>query len=297
MMIERLARQFNVKGVSFNKQDSLAMIEINNRFASAKISLHGACVLSFTPRNKKDILWLSSAAVYDGRSPIRGGVPICWPWFGGHPVDSSLPAHGFVRNMAWELTQISELDSGETQLELSLNSTTKTLAIWPYEFNLQLKIKVGEKLVCSLTTTNLSHKSLEITEAFHAYFNVEEAKGLFIEGLENATHLDKLTHADAVQQVGKIVLNPPMDSVYLKHTSVVKIKDKINNRTLVVEKSDANSCVVWNPGLDIVKGFKDIPDEDWTKFVCVEPGNVLDDSITIAKGSKHTMTMVISCLQ
>ncbi len=294
MIIESLRTQFKAKSVSFSQQDNLVIIAVNNRFADATITTHGACVLSFIPKWQKDILWVSPATSYDGKSPVRGGIPICWPWFGKHPLDSALPAHGFVRNRVWVLDQVLELDSGETELVFNLDSTDETLAMWPYQFHLQLKVNVGRELVVSLTTVNLNHSPVEITEAFHSYFKVADARDLLIGGLENTLHLDKLTDVEDEQQAESIILNPPMDSVYLNHIADVKIKDEGNQRTLVVKKTQAKSCVIWNPGVEIVKGFEDIPNNSWPKFVCVEAGNVLDNRVTIASGEKHIMTMVLS---
>jgi len=293
-MSNQQAHTFSVEGVRISQQDKITMIDIENKFARAKITTHGGCVLSFTPNNAQDLLWVSPTAIYNGEKPVRGGVPVCWPWFGAHPTDSSAPAHGFVRNAVWQLDSVEKLASGVTQVVLSFGSSAETLAIWPYEFHLDLKVTVAETLYLELTTTNLSEQEMLITEAFHTYFNVDNADGLNILGLDGSRHLDKLTHAPEVVQAGTIVLQPPMDSVYLDHTTDAVIEDAGNQRQIKIAKHASASSVVWNPGAEIVKGFGDIPDELWTKFVCVEAGNIFDNAVPIASGQKHSLMMQLA---
>ncbi|WP_019557500.1 D-hexose-6-phosphate mutarotase [Thiomicrorhabdus arctica] len=293
-MPSRYSQQFSAEGVRFSMRENIMMIDVENAFASAQITTHGGCVLSFTPKNGQDLLWVSPTALYNGQKPVRGGIPICWPWFGAHSQETSAPAHGFVRNAVWHLDHIANLDSGVTEIVLTFDSNADTLAIWPHSFHLALRIEVGEKLAMSLITTNLSNHDIQITEAFHTYFNVADARNLVITGLEGSTHLDKLSHAPAERQVKTLTLNPPMDSVYLHQTSDVSIEDVGHQRNITIEKQHADSAVVWNPGPETVKGFADVPDDVWPEFVCVEAGNVFDNEVMIASGDKHTMTMLLS---
>lgn len=293
-MIEAYQSQFAMSSAEFTQEDQISMIHIKNQFAQAKITPHGGSVLSYQPVGQEDVLWVSPTAVFNGQKPVRGGIPICWPWFGAHPSDASLPAHGFVRNALWQLDSIEDLASGETQVVLSFHSNEATLKLWPHAFHLELCILVGQKLVMNLTTKNLEEAPLQITEALHTYFNIGQASQLPILGFDQTTHLDKLNDAPAEIQQGDIVLNPPMDSVYLNHQTKAIIQDTENQRQIWVEKQSSKSCVVWNPGPEIVKGFADIPDADWSNFVCVEAGNVLDNSVEIAAGQAHTLTMMLS---
>ena len=293
-MPTRYTQQFSAEGVSFSMQENIMMINVQNAFASAQITTHGGCVLSYTPNNGEDLLWVSPTAIYNGQKPVRGGVPVCWPWFGANAQDASAPAHGFVRNAVWHLDHVANLDSGVTEIVLSFDSNADTLAIWPHNFHLALKIEVGEKLAMSLITSNLNDHDIQITEAFHTYFNVADARNLVINGLEGSTHLDKLSGAPAESQIETLTLVPPMDSVYLDQTGDVSIADAGHQRRIVIEKQHADSAVVWNPGPETVKGFADVPDDLWPEFVCVEAGNIFDNAVMIASGDKHTMTMMLS---
>jgi len=293
-MPQQLASQFNAEGVTFSMQDHIMLINVENEFASASLTTHGASILSFTPKGSQDLLWVSPTAVYNGEKPIRGGIPVCWPWFGG-AKQAGLPAHGFVRNAVWHLDHVSNLESGVTEVVLTIDSSKETLALWPHDFHLELRIEVGEKLAVSLTTTNKSDHDIEITEALHTYFNIADATGLSISGLDNSTQYDTLQTPHAVsKQSGDIILNPPMDSVFVNQSADICIHDQANHRNIIIEKQQALSTVVWNPGSEIVKGFADIPDQAWSDFVCVEAGNVFDNNVVIPAGEKHTLTMMLS---
>ncbi len=291
---------FSAEGVHFSMHENIMMIQVDNAFASAVITTHGGSVLSYTPKQSgagQDLLWVSPTAVYNGQKPVRGGVPVCWPWFGANPQNSTAPAHGFVRNEVWRLDHVATLESGVTEIRLTMESTAESLALWPHNFHLALNIEVGAKLAMSLTTTNLNEHDIQITEAFHTYFKVADARNLAIHGLEGSRHLDTLGNAPAEQQIGVVTLAPPMDSVYLDQTGDVWIVDSGHQRKIVIEKQRADSAVVWNPGPETVKGFADIPDDCWPDFVCVEAGNVFDNAVVIAGGDKHTMTMILSSQQ
>lgn len=293
-MPEHFVSQFTAEGVSFAMQDHLMLIKVDNEFASATITTHGASILSFKPKGAEDLLWVSPTAVYNGEKPIRGGIPICWPWFGG-AKEEGLPAHGFVRNAVWHLDHVAKMESGVTEVVLTIDSSEETRKVWPHNFHLELRIEVGEKLAVSLTTTNKNDYDIEITEALHTYFNIKDATGLSISGLENSTQYDTLQTPHAVsKQTGTITLNPPMDSVFVNQTTDITIQDSGNNRNILIEKQQASSTVVWNPGPEIVQGFADIPDQAWSDFVCVEAGNVFENAVVIPAGEKHALRMMLS---
>ncbi|WEJ62584.1 D-hexose-6-phosphate mutarotase [Thiomicrorhabdus lithotrophica] len=283
--------QFSVDGIQFTTREAVELIEIDNQFAKATITTMGGSVLSFIPKGQKDLLWVSDSAIYDGSKPIRGGVPICWPWFGG-AKQPGLPAHGFVRSMVWTVEKAAHLDTGETRVLLACESNEKTLEQWPHVFKLKLCVEVGASLTLTLISANLSDESVDITEALHTYFSVANPIGMQIKGLEQSTHLDKLVdNAPAEIQTDVVVLNPPKDSVYLNQTGTVSIVDADNERQIVIHKRNSQSSVVWNPGPEIVKGFADIDDQAWLDFACVESGNVLEDFITLPAKAEHMLSV------
>jgi len=293
-MAKTYQQQFSVNGIQFVQRDGIELIEIENQFAKATITPFGGSVLSFIPKGQKDLLWVSDTAVYDGSKPVRGGVPVCWPWFGA-AKQAGLPAHGFVRSMLWHVEKAAHLDTGETRILLACESNEATLAQWPHEFKLKLCVEVGEYLTLTLISSNLSDESVDITEALHTYFSVANPVGMQIKGLEESTHLDKLAEdIPAEIQSDAVVLNPAKDSVYLNQSGRVAIVDADNNREILIQKRNSQSSVVWNPGPEIVKGFADIDDQAWLEFACVESGNVLENFITLPAKAEHMLSVQYS---
>ncbi|MDX1352191.1 MAG: D-hexose-6-phosphate mutarotase [Thiomicrorhabdus sp.] len=293
-MTSKYAKKFAVEGVRFSTRDGVELIHIENQFAKATITTYGASVLSFIPHGQREVLWVSDTAVYDGSKPVRGGVPVCWPWFGA-AKQTGLPAHGFVRNMVWQVDKVARLEDDEIRISLVCRSNDETLKIWPHEFELKLCVQVSSNLTLTLTTVNLSDEEVEITEAMHTYFSVANPVGLLIKGLEESTHLDKLTdNAPAETQKEAVVLNPPKDSVYLNQSGVVSIMDSDNSREIIIEKRNSQSSVVWNPGPEIVKDFADIDDQAWLEFACVESGNVLDNCVLVPARGEHLLSVKYS---
>lgn len=293
------ASQFAVEGVTFSMKDQLMMIDVENDFAQATLTTHGATVLSFIPKTGssagEDIIWVSPAALYDGKKPVRGGVPVCWPWFGAHPTEQGMPAHGVVRNATWQLEAVNALENGIIEVIMSISASEQTLALWPHAFNLSLRVEIGEQLAMTLTTHNPNAYDLEITEALHTYFAVADCQNTVIKGLDKAVHLNKLEEVPAEAQEGDVTLKPPMDSVYLGQLGPMTFEDVNHHRTICIEQN-GQSAVVWSPGPEGVKGFADIPDQVWSTFMCVEAGNVLGNSVTVPSESKHHFSMVISAL-
>jgi len=284
----------DVPGVTCSTRDGVEIIEIDNQHAKAQLTTYGATLLSFIPNNQQDLLWVSESAVYDGSKPVRGGIPICWPWF-GKAKQSGLPAHGFVRNLVWTVEKASQLDTGETRILLGCSSSEETLAIWPYEFKLELCVEVGQDLTLNLTSKNLSNQTMPITEALHTYFNVSDPNGLPIDGLQQSRHFNTLLENPSEQTpVEKLILQPSHDSVYLNQTGKVVIDDSAKNRKIMINKRNSKSTIVWNPGPEIVKGFADINDQAWLDFACVESGNVWDDSIELKPQTEHTLSVQYS---
>lgn len=293
-MSEQLAKQFTAEGVSFSMQDQVMLIEVENEFAQATLSTHGASILSYTPKGHEDVLWVSPDAVFDGQKAIRGGIPVCWPWF-GKAAEAGLPAHGFVRNTVWQLDHVAKLDSGVTEVVLTTQSSEKTLPLWSHHFHLELRVEVGEKLAVSLTTYNKNNHDIEITEALHTYFNVSDVNKVSVNGVQGSTEHDTLQSPPAVSsREASIDMQAPMDSVFTNQTSALMIDDSIKGRQIKIEKAHADSTIVWNPGPEIVKGFADIADDDWSGFICVEAGNVFDNKVFIPAGEKHTMQLFLS---
>ncbi|WP_319558312.1 D-hexose-6-phosphate mutarotase [Thiomicrorhabdus sp.] len=297
---------FKVEGVRFVKRGDLTLIEVENAFAKALLTPFGASVLSYCPKTAdgefdKDVLWVSPQAVYDGKAAIRGGIPICWPWFGGYKEDfhsevdvEQPPNHGFVRKTWWKTESIKQLGNGAVEIRFGLESNADTRAVWPHSFRLQLKVVIGPTLSLTLSTTNLNEYALSITEALHTYFAVADSRRIEVDGLQGAVCIDTLDNNSRSIQQGKLLPPESIDNVYLNVAGDISIKSLPDGPKLLLETVHAQSCVVWNPGSEIVKGFADIDNADWTDFICVETGNVWGDRVVIESGETHRSSLIVS---
>ncbi|HFS85324.1 MAG TPA: D-hexose-6-phosphate mutarotase, partial [Epsilonproteobacteria bacterium] len=213
-------------------------IEVQNDFATAKIGLQGAHLFHFQGVDKEPLLWVSNTAVYREGKAIRGGIPVCWPWFGPHKVDSTLPQHGFARISRWEVTRQEELEDGSSVVVLALHVP------WEYAYSLTLQITVGETLDLSLTTENKDVKPFEITQALHSYYNVFDIEGIRLEGLDGCSYLNQLDGQTSLQH-GTVTFNSEVDRVYDQPAPTLLIQDMMREVSITSEGS--GSVVVWNP--------------------------------------------------
>ncbi|MFO7604157.1 MAG: D-hexose-6-phosphate mutarotase [Gammaproteobacteria bacterium] len=297
-----LHSRFSHPHVTFSRHDQLEMIDIRNAFGSARLTPYGGTVLSYVPQGGIDTLWVSETAVYDGSKPVRGGVPVCWPWFGAydpsamgaHPSDSNKKAHGFARYADWEVESVSDQPGGATQVVLSLAPSEAIAAVWPYDFKLQLAVTLGESLQLELIAENRSRQDWVVSEALHTYFRVAEAEGLTLRGLEGVRYQDKLRDSAVATQDGVLRIAPPLDCVYLDHPGTVVIEDDGNQRAIELRKQNSHSTIVWNPGAEGVKAFADMPDDQYHAMLCVEAGNALDNAYRLKAGETHRLGMSIA---
>ncbi|SEA30240.1 glucose-6-phosphate 1-epimerase [Thiothrix caldifontis] len=269
----------------------LPMINVSNDHADAVISVYAGQVLSFTPKGAADVLFVSDKAYYAEGKAIKGGVPICWPWFGADPEGKGRPAHGFMRNRMWSEWETRENADGSTTVILGVESSPETLAIWPHAFRLAMEITVGKTLQLALVTRNTGDAAFTITQAMHTYFAVGDIAQATVTGLEGTQYLDKAADGNGAtkQQDGAISIVGEVDRVYLGVPAELAIVDGALNRTIRITSSGNNTAVVWNPWAKIAAGMADLQDDDYTRFVCVETTNAADDVVEVAAGSEFRL--------
>ncbi|UOG91593.1 MAG: D-hexose-6-phosphate mutarotase [Candidatus Thiothrix sulfatifontis] len=270
----------------------LPMINVSNDHADAVISVYAGQVLSFTPKGAADVLFVSDKAYYAEGKAIKGGVPICWPWFGADPEGKSRPAHGFMRNRMWSEWETRENADGSTTVILGVESSPETLAIWPHAFRLAMEITFGKTLQLALVTRNTGDAAFNITQAMHTYFAVGDIAQTTVTGLDGTQYLDKAADGNGAtkQQDGAISINSEVDRVYLGVPAELAIVDGALNRTIRITSSGNNTAVVWNPWAKIAAGMADLQDDDYTRFVCVETTNAADDVVEVAAGGEFRLT-------
>ncbi len=266
-------------------------IEVQNKSATAKVALQGGHLFHYQQRANKPLLWLSEKSLFETGKAIRGGIPLCWPWFGKHPTDSALPQHGFARISVFELLESNEPDENTTELLLQLQSSTETLKLWPYQFQLQLRITIGPTLTVALTTSNCGTESFIITSALHSYFAVSYISYVSVEGLDQTEYWDTLTGETKTQE-GTIRISEEVDRVYQKTSSPFLLLDKY--RTIRIATEGSHSAVVWNPWKDKSMKMADMQDDAYNSMLCIETANALEDSRTLAPGKEHTLQATLT---
>ncbi len=293
--IDELDDKFSIEGeVGFAElEEDLAFITVSNKYGDADICLYGAHVTSFKPRNSMDLLWMSPESSFEVGKPIRGGIPVCFPWFGPHKTDSEKPQHGFARLMYWEVVSTSTNAAGESIVKLTLCSSDETKAYWPYDFCAEMTFVVGKKLTVTLKVTNTSDQPFDYTCALHSYYSLSAIESITIEGLQGKTYYNQLTGENGVQEEEMLEINEPLTRHYLNTETPVIIADSAFRRRIKVDKAGSKVTTVWNPGAETCANIGDLPDDGYETFVCVEATNAFDYPVHLNAGESFETSTVI----
>jgi glucose-6-phosphate 1-epimerase len=265
-------------------------IKVDNEKASAVISIYAGQVLSYQSANEPhNLMFLSEAAYYQAGKGIKGGVPICWPWFGPDPEQRGRPAHGFVRTRFWNVTKTGINPDGDCKVTLGLTDSPETRAIWPHLFDLSLEITVGESLNLELVTRNRSAQPVSITQALHTYFKVGDIGQVAIFGLEGAEYVDKTDNGVVKVQAGAITIDREVDRIYRNAKRTLLIEDAALDRRIRIASHGSKTAVVWNPWVKISAEMGDLEDDDYKRFVCVETANADLDVVEVPAGEEYRL--------
>ncbi|MGJ8682338.1 D-hexose-6-phosphate mutarotase [Paraglaciecola sp.] len=266
-------------------RDHIQILAIDNAFASAELSLFGGHLLSFKPKHdNRERLWVSQNAILDGKKAIRGGVPICWPWFGDHK-DPQYSAHGYVRNQKWDIVSSQELDTGT---QIILKPKTSEGEGFEGEVELQLIVVVGETLTIQLVTKNIGDTELSYNCALHSYFSVTDIHAIELLGLEGK-YLDKTRSFDSIETPSPYRFSEETDRVHLHKAPEVTIAD--NKNITKVQSSGHDSIIVWNPWQDKSISMGDMADDSYLTMVCVE--TAVTQGQTVKPAETHTVEQII----
>ena len=259
------------------------MIEIDHAVCRARVALHGAQVLEWAPADEAEVLYVSPDAIFREGKAIRGGIPICWPWFGAHPSEENAPFHGIARTRPWRLLSAEEDAAGVT---LRFEMAEK---IWSAE----VIIKAGAELEVRLVSKNTNDFPILISGALHIYFGISDIGEVRIAGLEGVDFIDTLGKSGESRQRGAVEFHEEVDSIYESSSSCLLVDD-LSGRTILVEKSGSPSTVVWNPWVAKGKAMADLPDEGYRKFCCIEPAIANDRAVIVMPGERHVLSARIS---
>lgn len=293
MNIEQLNSDYGIADqlrFSSGKGD-LPVVEINNSHAQALISVYAGQVLSYRPKSApEDLMFLSEKAYYQAGKAIKGGIPICWPWFGPDPEGKGRASHGFVRNRLWSVQSTTTTPEQETKVKLGLQDTSETREIWPHAFELSIEITVGTTLSVELSTRNTGDQPFTITQALHTYFKIGDIASVKVAGLEDKEYIDKVDNGTQKHQSGLIAIAEEVDRIYTDVPSALVVEDPALNRKIHIHSTGSQTAIVWNPWIDNAAKMADLADDDYKKFVCVETANAANDVVSVLPGTKGRLT-------
>jgi glucose-6-phosphate 1-epimerase len=272
-------------------QGNLPKLVIVTPWSTAEVYLHGAQITHFQKHGEEPLLFLSESSRFQTDSPIRGGIPICFPWFGARAGTEGQPMHGFARLKEWHVKEIVQNKNGEVTVTFHWSD-----ALESDNFSVDYVVTVGKTLAAALNVKNESSNSdFTFEECLHTYFNVGDINQVSVSGLKGAFYLDKTANFSRKQEVPEnIKISSEVDRTYLDTTSIVEIKDGALKRTIFVGKSNSKSTVVWNPWIERARQMSDLGDEDYKKMICVESGNVGEHKVTLAPGKSSSLKISLS---
>jgi len=285
-----LNERFGIPGaVAFGVGSHGALVaELASQGGVASVACQGAQVLTWAPSGQPPVLWLSPDARFAPGKSLRGGVPVCWPWFGPHPSDAAQPSHGFARNLDWTVVETARRE-GATRLVLSFVPGEAQRAGWPHRAELTLAVSVGVRLGLDLVTRNVGDEPVTITQALHTYFHVGDIGAARVEGLEGCGYVDRLQGDRLLHQEGPVTVDGEVDRIYLRCPAEVVIVDRALGRRIRIAKAGSASYVVWNPWVEKAAKLGDLGPDGYRRMLCVETTNAWDDTATVAPGETFTL--------
>lgn len=297
MDIESLNAEHSLAGYLVFKEgpNTLPVALITTPHATAAITPYGAHLLSWRfAADSTDLLFLSEKAIFKKGTPIRGGIPICWPWFGPDPQHQGRSDHGLARTRMWNVASTALTSESECVITFCFTDTPETYALWPHRFRLALKFTVGKTLTLELTTKNCGDTPLELTQALHTYFAVGDITQTRITGLEGCTYADKTDGGREKREGSPIRIDAETDRVYPFDGGDIVLHDGVQKRHIRIECKGSQTAVVWNPWIRVCEEKADLAAEDYKKTLCIETANAGNDIITLLPDESHTLSAIYS---
>lgn len=294
MTIQELNERFAIPGVAqiAAGRGDLAKIDITTPAAQAEIYLQGAHLTSWHPANSEEVIFLSKQARWEPGKAIRGGIPICFPWFRGKQDDPKAPAHGFARTKMWQIASIvQEKDSVIVTLELESDEGTRQW--WPHAFRLGYRVSIGLELRLELVVMNTGTDPIRFEEALHTYHSVGKVEKIRIAGLDQTVFLDNTNDNREVLQTNDVVISGPVDSAYLNTQATLELVDPVLHRRMQIDKENSLTTVLWNPRKQGAEALADLGNDEWQQMVCVEACNIRDYAVNLLPGEEHRMVATI----
>ena len=249
----------------------------------AEVYLFGGHVASWKDAAGRERLFMSRKAVFDGVSPLRGGVPLVFPQFAER---GSLPKHGLVRDAMWAVEKTEKLDSGHVRMVLEIRDNDRLRKLWPWAFEVRLEVLLGASLKMTLTVANVHTLPMAFTCAFHTYFRVGDITRTAVENLKGCDYIDSAKGCRrGVDEAGSVRFAAETDRIYLAAPDELAIADEAAGRRIVICKQGLSDAVVWNPWVAKARALQDMADEEYRDFVCVETASI-EPGVTLAPGAE-----------
>ena len=285
-------RRFEIPGLVeiVEGNSGLEKVVITSPACQGEMYLHGAHITSWKPAGEEEVLFLSTRSHWEDGRPIRGGIPVCFPWFAHKGDDPGAPDHGFVRTKAWQLQSISQ-EQDAVIVSMSTESDADTKKWWPADFRMILRASFGRDLSLELVVTNTGRTSLQFEEALHAYFQVGDVEMTRARIPDALRYIDKVDRHQIKTQLGDIVFGSETDRVYLHTLDEITVEDRLLERRVRVQKENSSTTVLWNPWKEKASTLTDLGKDEWMRMVCVEPSNVSGSAVDLVPGQQHSMKM------
>jgi glucose-6-phosphate 1-epimerase len=278
-------------------------LQLTTRRGIAIVALHGAHLLSWVPMGQRDVFWLSPQALPEPAA-IRGGVPVCWPWFAKQGQPASALQHGPARIVPWQVSAIHASSDDEVSMSLApCAQSAQDTGLAP-GLQVSLRITLGETLSQSLHTRNLGAGTFQLTQALHSYFAVGDATQVGIEGLSGLPYQDKLRGMVTDIQRTPFAFDTACDCIYHhaaqdsphKSTHRYTLVDPAWQRRIQIDTEGSQSVVVWNPGRETARNIADMPDDGWQDFFCIEAANAGPNAVVLAPGAEYRLGQTLSII-
>jgi len=284
------------------EKDQLSCWRLRNEDAEVIVAEQGAQVLSYRQGEAAPIIWLSEEAAFQAGQAVRGGVPVCWPWFGDlarnpqsvqdtYQGSQPAPAHGLVRNIDWVMARSDTNDDSVTLVFAS----NRELPGWPHAVDLSLNISLDSKgLHLSLTSHNRGDTTIALSQALHSYFAISDIHQVTVEGLDGRPYIETLEDWQQRQQQGDLIFGGETDRIYLDLPSRLSLRDPGLKRQILLETRGSRSAILWNPWIAKAQRLSQFADDAWQRMLCIETANVMDDVIQLEPSASHTLSVSIS---
>jgi len=288
-------RHIESPAVRFTQDEAgLGKLEVASALATAFIFVQGAHLTEWTYGGGEPLLFVSSQSYFAPGKAIRGGVPVCFPWFAARTGHSGSPSHGFLRTADWKVDSVKEGPNGVVTVEFSIAASQSTRELWPHQFCARYSLSIGRYLELNFEVENTGGAPFTFEEALHTYFRVSDIRSVSVLGLEGAEYIDKVAGGTRKRQGSEpLRFSGETDRVFVNTTSTCELEDPGLHRRISVAKAGSATTVVWNPWAAKAAALADFGDSEWQGMLCIETANVGENAVTLASGETHCMTATI----